>query len=315
MSSSDAELNHWVEIVSEQITRCDCCDSQSIDNGNSDSIAELLSDHEVPEELWGDVAASLVCPVCGQPLQLDSEVVVDPEVARADTAAGENFGWYIVEESPRVTALFADLARGASGFDHAVGREFLEHLRTLRRSPVSGRWWRARAISEGHTPSFKELGPSETIGTGRFNGKCRPTFYLASTPAAAVQEATKYKLAGETVWVQCFDFTAESLVVDLVRPRSANDAFYRADYPSLIQGLLWCDGLVQQRSDRQEQERHYALPRFFAECADRLELDGFLVNSQLHGDRNLILYRWSMEQVHPVDAPQRAEDARGSTAE
>lgn len=308
-------IESWVNQLQGHIDACENC--QPYDegevvwiSGDSQSVAEFLYENNVPEELHKLVADELACGQCASQLQLDIEIVVDSYESQLDEEGGDRFGWWVVEDSPRLNEFKAHLQQSPDmGREHEVGEELFNQLRELSASIVSGDWWRTRSFPKSAgVPSPSELGPppkpSET--RGRFSPEGLRVFYLASTQSAAIKEARKYQSPGQCIWVQGFRIAGLDGVVNLSPPLAPSDLFRQIRIPIMFAGLMWCNGFVQQREGSQ-QKVEYLLPQYIADCATELGIRGVMFNSLLHDAKNLVLFSWGDEDVSAVGSPERTK--------
>ncbi|HEY4309318.1 MAG TPA: RES family NAD+ phosphorylase [Pirellulales bacterium] len=312
-SSEDADVEMWVNQIQSQIIGCDNCqpfeDSGDEDDGGLQSVEEFLYDNEVPEELHDAIAEQLVCR-CGHSLELDSGIVVDEIESQPDVIAADRFGDWAAEDNPRLGAFVDHLRQFPNaGLDHEVGVDLLNQLKALKTTTITGNWWRAQNVKESECPpSVARMGPPPAAGsTGRLHGPDQRAFYLGSDKSAAVNEARKYLQADRQMWIQQFRITGVENVIELQAPLSRTAAFYRDDIPLLFAGLMWCDGLVQQRVGS-EQAKEYLLPQFISKCATSIGIAGITFNSLLHEGTNLVLFKWTDEIVSPIGEPERISD-------
>lgn len=307
-------VDFWINKLQPHIDACENCEPHDDGevvwiSGESQSVAEYLYDNEVPEELHDAVANELTCRRCACALQLETEVVVDSFESQLDAEAGERFGWWVVEDNPRLNAFAAHLRQSPQqGRAHEVGEELFHQLTELRERPVSGDWWRARSFSESASPPTpSQLGPppKPSDSRGRFSPIGQRVFYLGSTKSAAIEEARKYQNPGQHVWVQRFRISHIARVVTLAPQPFPSDPFRQADLPILVAGLMWCNGLVQQRKGEQ-QRAEYLLPQFIADCVAEIGMHGILFNSLLHGETNLVLFAWTEDTVAAIGEPEQS---------
>ena len=306
-------VDMWISKLQGRIDACEYC--QPYDNGEtvwiagvSQSVAEFLYDNNVPEDLHERVAVALACGQCACSLQLDTEIVVDSYESQLDEAAGDRFGLWVVEDNPRLNSFVEHLqhSSGPLGRGHDVGEELFTQLKELAVSTAGEDWWRARSFAESaRSPAPLELGPppkpSDT--RGRFSPAGQRVFYLGSTKSAAITEARKYRKPSEQVWVQHFRIRGVDRIVTLAPKPFASDPFRQTEIPILVAGLMWCNGLVQQR-EGEEQKLEYLLPQFIADCALEIGIQGILFNSLLHHDKNLVLFSWNDEDVTAIGTPE-----------
>ena len=313
MDVNSESVVYWVEQLFGKVDACDSC--QPIEageiqwvEGEPQSVRELLDECGVPERLHDAVASELHCG-CGNTLQLDSEIVVDGASVQVDEAASERFGWWVVEDNPRLVAFVEYLKEAPrDGRSHDVGRDIYSQMKELKSRSAEGVWWRARGIdvTEG-PPTSEKLGPPpEPTGVaGRYNRGDQRVFYLGSNKQAVIAEVSKHLKPNRRLWLQQFRVVGVDGIVELKAPGSPSQAFYDAQMPSLFAGLLWCDCLAQQR-EGDDQSDAYLLPQYVADCAAELGVRGIVFSSQLHVGTNLVLFDWKTTDVVAVGVPEQA---------
>jgi hypothetical protein len=313
MSDSAANsADDWAVRLQGHVDACENCQPHEDGEvvwieGEPQNVADFLYDKEAPEHLHELISQQLFCGQCGSSLELDTEIVADSASSQHDEEAAERFGLWVVEDLPQLNAFIEHLKQfPESGRNHQVGQELFSKLANLPTQTICGEWWRARALDASiERPTVSQLGPSPKPSAtgGRFNSPGSRVFYLGSEKSAALSEAKKYLRPGNNLWVQQFMLADIKPVVALHPPPPLMNSFQQLEVPLVIAGLVWSNGLVQQREGA-EQQAQYLLPQFIANCAAELGFRGILFNSHLHDGINIVLFSWDDEQVTAVGGPQ-----------
>lgn len=265
-------------------------------------MAHFLANAGVAESLQEDVANQLQCRECGAgEFGLWDDIGVEDADARA-----YRLRWQ--EWQKKHSELLLDFGRHLErypylGLSHPMGKRIhraISHfpLTTLR----SRQWWRARKPDGARIFTAVDMQPpppERATSEGRFNHFGQVTFYLASTPQAALAETLR-QVDGEGVgWVQAFRLPVGTKVLDLVTRGFGEDY----DVPVLAMGLI--NHLPRLRPNSASPWKpEYFIPRFIADCARERNIHGVVFSSDKHFDQNLALFQWDQSRVKPLGVPK-----------
>jgi hypothetical protein len=282
-----------------------CANEQSIEggvvvcwiSGCPTDLADLLMNHDVPDDLQDEVVGRLRCPCCDSPLEIWQEVGTKYGFEQAHEATVEQA---LRKDGKKLFDFYGFLHLHKSsmlGATHPFGKKIMRELRKAPRISLSKpRWFRARVDkTHGFGPA-----PAEKVSDQRYNSSRQPCWYFADNAEAAVAEVAPDGKA----WVQVFDVGHLDGLLDLRSWRADDDRVlnkegdYRPPHGLLVISLVYGDLLTQRNygDDKGRQWKpEYLVTRFVAEAASAEGFMGILCGSVRYPGENLIMFdpAWS----------------------
>jgi hypothetical protein len=290
-----------------------CPNEQSYDegdviwiSGSSTDLQDLLSDHEVPEELEDEVVARLRCPSCGATFDTSSEVgtkhdfevshenVIDQALAKHGKELFDFYGF--LHKKPLL------------GASHIFGKKILSEMKKAPHVELhKSEWFRARVNKEHGFGAA----PAELVADQRYNSSGQSQWYFADKAETAVAETAK----DGTSWVQKFDVGILDGLLDLRAWRADDERSidaegeYHSPHDLLVVSLVYGDLLTQRYyldeiADQPDGEGRrwkpeYLVSRFVAEAASAAGFTGILCTSVRYPGENLVVFNpsWSPKFV------------------
>lgn len=299
---------HWAEQLQPDVAYCYNCQPRDGGEyiwvqGNRLDMIDLLSEHDVPEELWEAVADLLCCLHCGTELDLSCEIgrKTQEEVAFDDMRSN----WHRLYK-PKLEDFVQWLEKYPYlGMHHELGRQFIEEIPDFpkRSLPPGQTWYRARAVRGSGIPTMHEMGPpiQPPRSEGRFNHHGQIVFYLAADETTSAAESLG-KARG-IAWVQEYAVGPFENLLDLEGLYSPDDY---ASAPMLAAGVNWTQPHSEEAGDT-EWKPQYFLPRFIADCARAVGFSGIVYRSTRFYGECLVLFNWEASAVTPAGDPKLLE--------
>ncbi|MDB6065395.1 MAG: hypothetical protein JWR26_1603 [Pedosphaera sp.] len=287
-------------------------------SGSCTDLQDLLSNHEVPEELEEKVVARLRCPSCGTSFEIHSEVgtkydfevehenIVDQAMRKHGKQLFDFYGF--LHKKPLL------------GAQHPFGKKILREIKKAPRvaSHKTG-WFRARVNKEhGFGPA-----PAELVADQRYNSSGQSRWYFADNAETSVAETAKLG----TAWVQKFDVGQLERLLDLRSWRADDDRAidaegeYHPPHDLLVVSLVFGDLLTQRHyldeitgqpeSEARQWKPEYLVSRFVAEATNAAGFEGILCGSVRYPGENLVVFdsNWSPKPIGDPVSVTLDEDA------
>lgn len=270
--------------------------------GERTPLTDLLAGHEVPQELWQQVASALRCPNCGAVPDACDDVGLLSEYERAVRQFESDW-------RKRWKKKFEDFHEHLErlpylGLTHQIGRSIKVAIQSLPPSEIRDQvWFRARAIADSTIPGSCDFWPPDPgksqVSEGRYNHHGQAIFYMADSADAAALEVLGTQTG--VVWVQQFTIHSLTPVLDL-----APDLLADPD-PSLglVALALAHTGVLRRSVNRSTSWKpEYFLPRFVADCARSAGFKALVFASHCSMGRCLAAFEWSTDNVRVKGKPK-----------
>jgi hypothetical protein len=309
MKREDKIKKYAAEIQREIIS---CPNEQTFDEGDviwifgsCTDLADLLSNHDIPEELEEEVVAMLSCPECDATFEIWSEVGTKHHFEQEHEATVEQA---LLKHGEQLFNFYGFLHKNPLlGATHPFGKTILRELRKAPRFRLEKKdWFRARVDKEqGFGPA-----PAHKVADQRYNSSGQSRWYFADNAETAVAEVAPKGAA----WVQRFDVGQLENLLDLRAWRADEDRVldencdYHAPHGLLVVSLIYGDLLTQRyhlgdfgetKTEDREWKPEYLVSRYVAEVANANGFAGILCRSARYPGENLTVFdsAWSPKSL------------------
>jgi hypothetical protein len=272
-------------------------------------LQDLLSQHNVPERLWNDVACQLRCPKCDSSLVLWQDVGTRPQFELVHEQQIEKALLRHNKELNEFTSFMR--TNPYLGALHTTGKKIIRELAKFPKSTLTNqKWFRARKVQTPNAMTADDLRPPDpqrhVIPEGRFNHFGQACWYLASDPKVAAAEATSKE--ERLVWIQQWQIEQLNGVLDLrawqpQEDRSSDTTNESHEFSLLQIALIFGDHLNARPEQNSSWGPEYFVPRFVADAASRDGFSGMIFRSVRSFGENLVLFDPQTELL-PIGKPE-----------
>jgi hypothetical protein len=289
------EVKNYILDVNSEIISCFQCqpyDSEEEDivwvHGDRYEISDILSENDVPEELWEEILPFIECPNCGNIFEtLSDEVGIMGEY---EIDFQNKFDKIVKLAKGEIQSFYNFLARFPYlGAEHEVGKEIIKEIKEMPLIKITDKiYYRARKPENGKIFRHKDmLNPPGTVSIpeGRFNHYGQSHLYLGETEELCAKEIANEDK--ELLWMQKYKIKSLTNVLDVsefIDPYNINNI------PLFFAGLFQSRIISFQKSNKIFWTPEYFIPRFIADTARHNKINGIIYLSEKARGRNLVIF-------------------------
>jgi hypothetical protein len=289
------EVKNYILDVNSEIISCFQCQPYDKEegeivwvDGERYEISDILSENNVPEELWKEILPYITCPNCGSVFEdISDEVGLMSEY---EIEFQHKFGKIVEISQGKIQSFYDFLARYPYlGVEHEVGQEIIKEIKKIPLITIIDEiFYRARKPENGKIFRHKDmLNPPGTISIpeGRFNHYGQSHLYLGETEELCAKEIANEDK--ELLWMQKYKIKSLTNILDVyefIDPDNIDDT------PLFFAGLFQSGKISVQKSNRKFWTPEYFIPRFIADIARYNKINGIIYQSQKAIGRNLVIF-------------------------
>jgi len=289
------EVKKYILDVNSEIISCYQCqpyDQEEGDivwvDGDRYEISDILSDNDVPEELWEDILPYIICPNCGNVFEnISDEVGI---MGKYEIEFQQKFDEIVEIAQGKIQSFYDFLARYPYlGAEHEVGKEIIKEIKSMPLKTIKDKfYYRARKPEDSRVFKQKDmLNPPMTINIpeGRFNHYGQSNLYLGETEKLCAKEIANENK--EILWMQKFKINLLTNVLDVseyIGPTNIDNI------PLFFAGLFQSGKISVQKSNKTFWTPEYFMPRFIADTARYNKINGIIYQSNKTIGTNLVIF-------------------------